>query len=189
MGIMGTLLKNKHADEAALAWNMPALAGPETLELRSDDFPAGGTMPTAHAGKRAGGANISPALAWNSAPAETAQLLLVIEDVDAPTKKPFVHCVALIDPEVTAVPAGELNSASPTAGVQILRSGMGRGYHGPEPIKGHGPHRYVFQVFALSAPVTTADAGDLTKARPRAVLAAVSGRVLARGRVDGIYER
>jgi phosphatidylethanolamine-binding protein (PEBP) family uncharacterized protein len=67
---------------------------------------------------------------------------------------------------------------------------MGRGYLGPEPIKGHGPHRYVFQIFALPAAITSAAGGaTLDTAKPRAVLAAVSGPVLARGRLDGRYTR
>jgi phosphatidylethanolamine-binding protein (PEBP) family uncharacterized protein len=63
---------------------------------------------------------------------------------------------------------------------------MGRGYLGPEPIKGHGPHRYVFQLFALA---TAMSGGTLEKDSPRSVLATATGPVLARGRLTGIYER
>ena len=35
MSIVGTLLKNRRAGEAGLAWHLPALAGPETLQLSS----------------------------------------------------------------------------------------------------------------------------------------------------------
>lgn len=190
MGIMGTLLKNKHAGETNLAWNLPTLAGPESLGLRSDDFEHDAAMPKATAGKRVGGTDTSPALAWNSAPEGTAQLLLVVEDVDAPMKTPFVHCVALIDPELTSVPAGGLSAASPAAGVRVLRATVGNGYRGPGPIKGHGPHRYVFELFALPVAVAAPTGGAaLDKAKPRAVLDAVTGPALARGRYDGIYER
>lgn len=190
MTILGTLLKNKRAGEARLAWNLPALAGPEGLELRSPDFEPGGAIPQAHAGKRAGGENRSPALAWSGAPAGTAQLLLVVQDVDSPTRVPFVHCVALLEPDLAALTAGALNAESPAPGARVLRSGMGRGYLGPEPIKGHGPHRYVFQLFALPAALTSAEDGaPLDAAKPAAVLAAVRGPALARGRVDGLYTR
>jgi phosphatidylethanolamine-binding protein (PEBP) family uncharacterized protein len=188
--ILGTLLKNKRAGEVELTWNLPAMAGPEVLGLHSPDFEHESVIPKAHAGKRAGGENRSPALAWNGAPASTAQLLLVVEDIVSPTRTPFVHCVALLEPELVMLPAGALNADSPVQGVRVLRSGMGRGYLGPEPIKGHGPHRYVFQMFALPTAITSA-AGDATldTAKPRAVLAAVSGPVLARGRLDGRYTR
>lgn len=135
MPLLGTLLKNRRAGETNLAWNLPALAGPETLRLHSADFEHDGGIPQAHA-------------------------------------------------------AGALNTGSSAPGVWTLRSNMGRGYLGPEPIKGHGPHRYVFQLFALSAPVTAADGGTaLETAKPKAVLAAVRGPALARGRLDGLYTR
>jgi hypothetical protein len=188
--ILGTLLKNKRAGEAELTWNLPAMAGPEVLGLHSPDFEHESVIPKAHAGKRAGGENRSPALVWSGTPASTAQLLLVVEDIDSPTRTPFVHCVALLEPDLVMLPAGALSAGSPGQGVRVLRSGMGRGYLGPEPIKGHGPHRYVFQLFALPT-ATTSAAGDATldAAKPRAVLAAVSGPVLARGRLDGRYTR
>jgi phosphatidylethanolamine-binding protein (PEBP) family uncharacterized protein len=190
MTILGTLLKNKHAGEAQLTWNLPAMAGPEVLGLHSPDFEHEGVIPKAHAGKRAGGENRSPALAWSGTPPSTAQLLLVVQDIDSPTRTPFVHCVALLEPNLVMLPTGALNADGPVQGVRVLRSAMGRGYLGPEPIKGHGPHRYVFQLFALPAAITSAE-GDATldTAKPRAVLAAVNGPVLARGRLDGLYTR
>jgi Raf kinase inhibitor-like YbhB/YbcL family protein len=143
-----------------------------------------------HVGKRAGGENRSPALAWSGTPEGTAQLLLVVQDIDSPTRTPFVHCVALLEPDLVTLPTEALNAGSPAKGVRVLRSGMGRGYLGPEPIKGHGLHRYVFQLFALPTAITSAE-GDATldTAKPRAVLATVSGPALARGRLDGLYTR
>ena len=193
MPIIGSLLKNRRAGETHLAWQLPGLAGPETLVLTSPAFTEGGAIPVEYAGQRAGGQNVSPELSWSSVPVGCAQLLLVIEDPDAPTPKPFVHCVALIDParavvSQTTLAAGGLSASEPAVGIQVLRSGMGRGYLGPEPIKGHGPHRYVFQLFALPKAMTTVSTA-LDQAKPREVLAAAPGPVLARGRLTGTYER
>ncbi len=86
---------------------------------------------------------------------------------------------------MTTLAQGALDADSPADGVHVLRSGMGRGYLGPAPIKGHGPHRYVFQLFALATAVTRAVGGSTLKsAKPRDVVAAAA-EVLARGRVDG----
>ncbi|WP_033313663.1 YbhB/YbcL family Raf kinase inhibitor-like protein [Streptomyces iakyrus] len=191
MTILGTLLKNKRAGEANLAWNLPAMAGPEVLGLHSANFAHESVIPKAHVGKRAGGENRSPALAWNDTPEGTAELLLVVEDIDSPTRTPFVHCAALLEPDLVTLPTGALNAAgSPVQGVRVLRSTMGRGYMGPEPIKGHGVHRYVFQLFALPTAITSAVGGaTLDTAKPRTVLATVRGPVLARGRLDGLYTR
>jgi len=186
MGIVGTLLRNRRAGEAQLAWQRPDLAGPESLELTSAAFADGAPMPGAQAGKRVGGQELSPPLAWSGAPAGTAQLLLVIEDIDVPMGRPFVHGLALLAPSVSALPAGALDASTPAVGVRVLRPTFGRGYVGAAPIKGHGPHRYVFQLFALGDPV---DAEGVATAKPGAVLASVRGPVLARGRLTGTYER
>ena len=55
MGVVGTLLKNRRAGEAKLAWNLPNLSAPETLVLTSDAFADGEAIPAENAGKRAGG--------------------------------------------------------------------------------------------------------------------------------------
>lgn len=184
---MGTLLKNRRAGETGLAWNLPALAGPETLPLSSPAFADGAPIPAGHAGKRVGGGDVSPPLSWSAVPAGTAELLLVAEDTDAPTGKPFVHLLALVEPAVTSLDAGALSPAAAAVGVRLLKSTMGRGFVGPAPIKGHGPHHYVFQLFALAAPAV-AD-GAAANESPRSVLGAVRGPVLARGRLTGTYER
>jgi phosphatidylethanolamine-binding protein (PEBP) family uncharacterized protein len=188
MSIIGTLLKNKRAGEANLAWNLPALGGADVLELTSEAFADGTAIPVDHVAARAGGRELSPPLAWGPVPAGTTELLLVAEDVDAPMNKPFVHCVALISPSVTALGPGALARQAPAPGVRVLRPTAGRGYVGPAPIKGHGPHRYVFQLFALAEPAL-ADGGPGKQAAPRALLAAVRGPVLARGRLTGSFER
>jgi len=185
MAVLGKLLMNRRAGHDRLAWNSPNLAGEDSLALSSPDFENEGTIPVVHVAKRLGGKDLSPALTWSSAPEGTAQLLLVVEDPDAPTPAPFVHCVALLEPSVTSLAQGALDAKNPGAGVRVLRSGMGRGYRGPGPIKGHGPHRYVFQVFALGKPVSGA---ALDTAKPREVMGG-AGDVLARGRLDGFYER
>ena len=193
MAILGKLLMNRRAGHAGLAWNQGTLAGPEILRVGSPAFGEGGAIPREHAGRRAGGRNVSPALNWTEQPAETAQLLLFVEDVDAPTSKPFVHCVALLAPDLAgaALPAGALDRGTTAAGVTLLRGQLGSGYRGPEPIKGHGPHHYVFQVFALGTPLPeTVDGMPITRVPARMIPTLVAtGSLLARGRLTGTYER
>lgn len=184
MSLLGRLLRNRRAGETRMAWNLPHLRGPDDLTLTSESFGDGGTMPREHCAKHIGGADLSPQLAWASTPPGTAQLLLVVEDVDVPLATPAVHCLALIDPTVEHLEPGALAARQPGPGVRILRSTIGRGYHGPAPIKDHGPHRYVFQLFALQNPLS-----DDPRARPRAVLATVTPPVLGRARLTGVYER
>ena len=185
MSLFGSLLKSRRAGEASLAWNLPGLAGPETLHLSSPAFADGAPIPLAHAAKRVGGRETSPPLSWSPAPEGTAELLLVMEDIDVPLRHPFVHLAATISAAATQLPAGALNRGSVPGSVRLLRSTVGSGYVGPAPIKGHGPHRYVFQLFALPA----ADGVAAARTAPRALLAAVRGPALARARLTGTYER
>ena len=162
--------------------------------MTSERFGDGEHIPLEHAGKRIGGKNLSPDLTWSPPPPETTELLLVVEDLDVPTSKPAVHCLALIDPSrldsPNHLPLGGLSAHEPATGVRILRSTISRGYHGPEPIKGHGPHRYTFQLFALSGEtISTVDGTKLERARPRALLSSLTAPITARGRLTGTYER
>ncbi|MEW1722949.1 YbhB/YbcL family Raf kinase inhibitor-like protein [Streptomyces sp. NPDC093109] len=190
MTLLGRLLKNRRAGEAHSAWNLPNLRGPETLTLTSPHFGDGDAMPLELCAKIIGGGNLSPHLVWTPPPPGTAQLLLVVEDIDVPLARPAVHCAALLDPASGHLDPGALGARRPAPGVRLLRSTVGRGYNGPAPIKGHGPHRYVFQLFALAGPVDGApDAAPVDRARPRALLPAVTAPVLGRGRLTGVFER
>ncbi|GAA5063256.1 YbhB/YbcL family Raf kinase inhibitor-like protein [Nocardia callitridis] len=187
MAILGKLLRNRRAGEHGLAWCLPNLAAESLFPISSPDFADESALDQVHAAKRAGGHDRSPALAWSGIPSDTAQLLLVVEDPDAPMSSPIVHCVALLEPTVTELAQGALSAASPGSGVRILRSVVGRGYHGPAPIKGHGPHRYVFQLFALPEAVHRVGRRTPESAKPRAVMGAA--KASARGRIVGVYER
>jgi phosphatidylethanolamine-binding protein (PEBP) family uncharacterized protein len=188
MAILGRLLRNRRAGESRAAWNMPNLLGPELLSLTSAQFDAEARIPLRHAGRFVRGQNVSPQLVWNPPPAGTAQLLLVVEDVDVPKPTPLVHALALLDPEVGELPTG-LTAQNAPPGVTILRSSIGRGYQGPSPIKGHGPHHYAFQLFALGTRFESVGGSSVDRVNPRAVLSAVTGPVLGRGRLSGTYER
>jgi hypothetical protein len=104
-------------------------------------------------------------------------LALLVDDPDAPSGT-FVHWVAWgIDPGTAALGEGE---APPGAGT----NGFGKqGYGGPCPPKGPA-HRYMFTAYALSARLDLrpgASANDLKRA--------ISGLVLAQGRLVGRYAR
>ena len=170
-----------------LAWDLPTLASAHQITLLSPDFDDGGPLGVIHAASRAGGQNVSPALTWTST-AGAAQLLLIVEDPDAPTRTPYLHCIALLDPSMAGLDRGALSD--PVApGVRFARSAVGPGYFGPAPPKSHGPHRYVFQLFALEAATDDAVGLDTLPAAALRTLLTQSVRVLARGRIDGRYQR
>jgi Raf kinase inhibitor-like YbhB/YbcL family protein len=179
---LGRLLRRVRAGDAHLSWNAPGLCdAPATIVLTSPDFVDGGAMSRRSAGKGVGD-NLSPPLAWSNVPAEARALVLIMEDPDVPLRRPVVHLIAGIAPERSSLAAGALTPGADPA-LSFGRGFGGRvGYAGPRPVRGHGPHRYVFQLYALAAPLDAMP--DLA-----GLLAGIRDRVLARGRLTGIYER
>ncbi len=181
MALVGRLLRGFRAGAHRSPLADSAFDGPGSVRVTSSAFDDGGAMPPSSGGKGVGD-NISPPIHWKGLPPGTRQVVLVIDDVDVPLPRPLVHTVALIDPTIDGVAAGLLQPGS--VGIRFIRADLGqRGYAGPRPIPGHGPHHYRFQVFAVDEPV----ADTVTTAK--ALLTAMQGHVLARGTLTGTYER
>jgi hypothetical protein len=86
------------------------------------------------------------------------------------------------------VPEGTPRTARPetlAGAVQGLNGAGSVGWHGPKPPEGHGPHRYHFQLFALSK--------TLDHLRPdtplETLVSALKGLTIASGEVIGVFER
>ncbi len=179
--MIGRLLRNVRTGEHRSPFAGSDFAAPDEITVTSAEFDNGGPMPTTSAGKGVG-EDRSPQLSWSGIPPQTQQVVLIIDDVDVPLPRPLLHTVAVIEPGVRHVDAGELKPGS--AGLRFIPGSLGhRGYAGPRPIPGHGPHRYRFLVFALDEPV----AQHVTKAKP--LVKQMAGHVLARGVLTGTFER
>ncbi len=179
--MIGKMLRSVRAGEHRSPFAGPDFGMPHGITVISTAFADGGAMPTTSAGKGVG-EDVSPQLSWSGIPPQTQQLVLIIDDVDVPLPRPLLHTVAVIEPGVRNVDTGELKPG--TAGLRFIPGSLGhRGYAGPRPIPGHGPHRYRFLVFALDEPV----AESVTKAK--ALVKLMAGHVLARGVLTGSYER
>jgi Raf kinase inhibitor-like YbhB/YbcL family protein len=181
---LGRALRNRRAGAHTLVWARPELRAPENFTLSSPAFEDGSAIPDRHKG-RIFGANISPALAWTTPPAGTVEMLLIVEDPDAPSARPATHALTLgMDPQGTGIPENALVQPSPVRGLRHGRGALGRrGWAGPMPVPSHGPHSYVFQLFALDRSTDVAEKFSLADA-----LAAMSGHVIGRARLDGTYE-
>lgn len=173
---LGRLLDSSHADASLSAWNI--LDSPRDLIVTSTSFDDGGALPRRFAGRGVGD-NVSPALSWSGVPVEADHLVVIVEDVDVPLARPLIHSLSILDADAVGVPEGGLAAGAPD--VTHLRTLQGRGYQGPRPIVGHGPHRYRFMVFAVE--------GDIDTSSTRHAIESMVGRVVARGRLVGTYER
>lgn len=181
---LGYAFRNRRAGHHTLVWADPDLQAPETFTLTSPAFDHGTPIPERHRG-RVFGANISPALAWTPPPGHTAELVLVVQDPDAPLGKPATHALTLgIDPSLSGIPENGLAHPSAIPGLIHGKGGLGRrGWSGPMPPRSHGRHSYVFQLFALDRRPEPSDGFTLAD-----VLDAMRGHVIARARLDGTYE-
>jgi phosphatidylethanolamine-binding protein (PEBP) family uncharacterized protein len=117
-------------------------------------------------------------------PCDAAELVLLVEDPDAPLPSPIVHlALAGLPISVSAVSEGALNAGSTPYGYG-RGSFKQNGYSRPRPVRGHGAHGYFFQLYAVSEPLQLP-----TSASPRRVVDAMAGKVLCRGRIVGLFER
>lgn len=154
-------------------------AAPASIAVTSPAFAAGGTIPLRHS---AYGEGVSPPLAWAGLPEGTVSLVLMMEDPDASSARPYVHWLAWnIDPAAGALAQGI--AADAPGLVQGRNNRRATGYFGPRP-PGSRPHRYHFQLFALDRSL------DLPAGAGReALLAAINGHVLAKGDLVGHFGR
>ena len=101
------------------------------------------------------GKNLSPALFWSGAPADTKSFAIMVHDPDAPTGSGFWHWVVYNIPAGTeSIPAeaGDVKKKGMPVGSVQGRTDYGTfGYGGPCPPPGK-PHHYHFRVFALKVP-------------------------------------
>jgi Raf kinase inhibitor-like YbhB/YbcL family protein len=181
---LGRLLRGVRAGDRHSVANHPALNGvPETISLESAWFLNDGHMPLGSAGIGVG-ENISPPFTWKGIPAEAVELAIIMEDMDAPLHRPFVHMIACgISPDRTGMAEGTL--AHRTRDVYFGKSTLGaQGYMGPRPVPGHGPHRYVFYILALNRYTKFQSPPKLKE-----FLKDVTGTVVAYGHLVGAYER
>ncbi|OYW36947.1 MAG: kinase inhibitor [Brevundimonas sp. 12-68-7] len=125
--------------------------------LTSNDITDAGVLPDAQVYAHG---NRSPHLAWSDAPEGTKSFAITCYDPDAPTGSGFWHwTVANIPADVPEIPTGGPVPAGAVEG----RTDFGEpGFGGAAPPPGHGPHRYIFTVFAVDTEtleVTPQDSG------------------------------
>jgi Raf kinase inhibitor-like YbhB/YbcL family protein len=159
------------------------------MHLTSTAFGPAEPIPQRYSGE---GADISPPLLWSDLPTDTLSLALLCEDPDAPKEAhqdhPFVHWVLFnVPPEVGMIPEGiphDWKISDPISCEQGLNS-MGRpGYNGPYPPEGHGMHRYVFRLFALTRMIHLP-----VRPMKEHLLTEIQGAVLGEASLVAVYER
>lgn len=149
-----------------------------TLALRSPAFADGAPIPAAFDHDSG---DHSPPLAWDGVPDGTAELVLLVDDPDAPIEGSFVHWVLYgLDPNRRGLAEGEL-AGEAEAGTNEFGA---PGYLGPAPPPGDPPHRYLFRLIAVDTHFgSTSSPATRRPRRPS------TEHVLAEARLHGTYQR
>lgn len=120
---------------------------------------------------------VAPPLDWTNPTPGTVELALIVEDPDAPTPEPFCHWLVWgLAPQRGQLLEGEV---PPRVGKNSFGNSE---WLPPDPPTGHGPHDYVFQLFALDISL------DLMPGAARGdLIEAMEGHVLAAAMLTGTY--
>ncbi|KAI1247820.1 hypothetical protein MGN70_011713 [Eutypa lata] len=137
-----------------------------------------------------------PGLQWAAPPeleGRVKEWLLVCEDPDAPLPTPVAHAIICgIPVSKTSVSTEDLeiedkSKAQLKGGFYYGKTLRGVPYVPPRPLLNHGPHRYFYQIVALSEPL---DTQLLSSTASRDQIAdAINGKVLGWGMWTGVAER
>jgi Raf kinase inhibitor-like YbhB/YbcL family protein len=130
-----------------------------------------------------GGQNISPALAWSHAPADTKSFAVIMDDPDAAMGRGGNHWITYdIPPAATAIARGDADKPGKFVGGN---SGNKLAYHGACAEPGAKAHHFIFMVYALDIALGTLKVG-LTKAE---FVQQIQGHNLAEASIMARYQR
>ncbi|MCB2065938.1 MAG: YbhB/YbcL family Raf kinase inhibitor-like protein [Erythrobacter sp.] len=122
---------------------------------------------------------VAPPLDWSAPPPGAQELVLVVEDPDAPGSKPFCHWLVWgLAPQRGKLMEGE---APPRVGKNSFGNSE---WLLPDPPTGADPHDYVFQLFALDLPLAL-----MPGATREELESAMQGHVIALALLTGTYAR
>jgi Raf kinase inhibitor-like YbhB/YbcL family protein len=169
-----------------------AVDHPDLFELTSPDFPDNGRLTEANAAAgnsprgpwACGGQNISPALSWSHAPAETQSFAIVMDDPDAAMGRGGNHWV-MFDIPAAAKSVARGDADKPGKFVSGNSGNNNLAYHGPCAEPGAKAHHFLFMIYALDIGL-----GRLKPGLTRAELAqAIAGHNLAEASIMARYQR
>ena len=176
-----------------LIWSSGAQAvdHPDLFEVTSPDFPDNGILTEANAGTgtslrgpwACGGQNISPALTWSRAPAETQSFAILMDDPDAASGRGGNHWI-MFDIPASAKMVARGDADKPGKFVSG-NSGNNAVYHGACAEPGAKAHHFIFLVYALDFGLGKLKPG-LTKAE---FMQQIQGHSLAEASIMGRYQR
>src|SRR5262245_38718991 len=163
--------------------------GVQVMTLTSAAWPDGAEIPTKYTQI---GPEVSPALAWSSVPDGTQSFVLIFHDVDAAIGNgtdDLLHWMLWnIPASAQSLPEGVPQGAQLPDGTRQI-SASGPYYRGPGALASGPAHHYVFELFALDAPIEVPPVGASPPQTRAAVVAAMAGHVRGKAVYTGLFKR
>ncbi|RHZ54140.1 YbhB/YbcL family Raf kinase inhibitor-like protein [Aspergillus thermomutatus] len=163
-----------------------------TIPLNCSEIgPSGSTLGVDH---MEGGAGFFPALEWPSPSNNIREYVLVSEDPDAPFPHSVIHGLYYGIPRVfTGLEHADFQVSGKHNDSYLLEGGFKYGqnrrdtvYLPPRSMPGQGPHRYFFELIALSDPIDRSRLSD--RATLEEIAVAIHGRVVGWGAWVGVVK-
>ena len=132
------------------------------------------------------GPDVSPELTWTTPPAGAKELVLIMDDPDAPIGTWTHWIIYNLPPETTGLPenvAKDTSLPSQSGARQGVTDFRRTGYGGPCPPPGK-PHRYFFKLYALDKKLDLKPGASLGETS-----SALKGHILAETRLMGTFSR
>ena len=152
-------------------------------------WPDGGSVPLPHTQV---GEEISPALTWSQVPEGVTHFVLVVHDLDALAaggQDDVLHWLVWNIPgSATGLPQGVPEGPTREDGSRQI-SATGPNYRGPGAPASGPAHHYVFELYALDAPVTVPQTVQSPSETRAAVMAAMAGHIRAKAVYVGLFKR
>ncbi len=143
----------------------------DAIALTSPAFREGGSMPTRFT---CDARQLSPPLRWSGVPPNSKELLLAMEDPDAPNGT-FVHWLVARLPARTR---GLAQGRVPATATQLQQSFGERRYGGPCPPEDDPPHHYVLTLYAFDRKLALGAGDSPDVVRSKAKKAAIASGTL-----------
>ena len=166
--------------------------GIQVMSLTTFAWPDGGTIPIRYSQV---GPEASPPLAWSNVPDNVSSFVLIVYDLDAPVTQQNLPVTGLLHWMVWNIPGTARGLPEgipqgpdlPDGSRQISRTGPY--YRGPGAAAAGPIHHYVFELYALDAPLEVPAVGASPDETRAAVLAAMIGHVRGKATMIGTFKR
>jgi Raf kinase inhibitor-like YbhB/YbcL family protein len=163
--------------------------GVQVMALTTTAWADGGAMPAKYS---QAGDQVSPPLAWSNVPDGVTSFVLVAHDVDAAIGNgtdDILHWMLWNIPATARSLPEAVPQGSQLADGTRQISASGPYYRGPGAPASGPAHHYVFELFALDAPVDVPAVGASPPQTRAAVAAAMAGHVRGKAVVVGLFKR